>query len=113
MDPLLLPGNTFLEERFGQIKFSKNSDDVTVTSFLNQSQQNVFISFEILGCSCVLNLSKIGLLMFPWQHILDSVLMQNQAIQLSNDFTVTLFLNQCSQNFELFLEMIMYKILPE
>ena len=32
--------------------------------------------------------------------------MQNQAIQLSNDVTVKLFLNQSLQNFELFLEMI-------
>ena len=32
--------------------------------------------------------------------------MRNQPIQLSNDITVTLFLNQPSQNFELCLEMI-------
>ena len=32
--------------------------------------------------------------------------MQNGAIQLSNDVTVTLFLNQSLQNFDLFLEMI-------
>ena len=32
--------------------------------------------------------------------------MRNQPIQLSNDVTVTLFLNQSSQNFELSLEMI-------
>ena len=44
--------------------------------------------------------------MFPWQHIIETELMRNQAIQLSNDVTVTLFLNQSSQNFELFLEMI-------
>ena len=44
--------------------------------------------------------------MFPWQHIFESALMRNQPIQLSNDVTVTLFLNQSSQNFELSLEMI-------
>ena len=44
--------------------------------------------------------------MFPWQHIPESELMQNQAIQLNNDITVTLFLNQSSQNFEVFLKMI-------
>ena len=44
--------------------------------------------------------------MLPWQHIFESVLMQNQPIQLSNDVTVTLFLNQSSQNYELSLEMI-------
>ena len=44
--------------------------------------------------------------MFPWQHIFESALVLNQPIQLSNDVTVTLFLNQSSQNFELCLEMI-------
>ena len=44
--------------------------------------------------------------MFPWQHIFESALMRNQPIQLSNDVTVTLFLNQSSQNFEISLEMI-------
>ena len=44
--------------------------------------------------------------MFPWQHNLETVLMRNGAIQLSNDVTVTLFLDQCLQNFEVFLEMI-------
>ena len=44
--------------------------------------------------------------MFPWQHILETVLMQNWAIQLSNDVTVTLFLNESLQTFEVFLEMI-------
>ena len=44
--------------------------------------------------------------MFPWQQILELALEQNQPIQLSNDVTVTLFLNQSSQNFELRFEMI-------
>ena len=44
--------------------------------------------------------------MFPWQHISELALMRNQPIQLSNDVTVALFLNQSSQNFELCLEMI-------
>ena len=43
--------------------------------------------------------------MFPWQHIFESALIRNQPIQLSNDVTVTLFRNQSSHNFELFLEM--------
>ena len=43
--------------------------------------------------------------MFPWQHILETALMQNGAIQLSNDVTVTLFLNESLQTFKLFLEM--------
>ena len=44
--------------------------------------------------------------MFPLQHIFELALMGNQPIQLSNDVTVTLFLNQSSQNFEIYLEMI-------
>ena len=44
--------------------------------------------------------------MFPWQHIFELALMRNQPIQLSNDVTVTLFLNQSSQKFELCLEII-------
>ena len=44
--------------------------------------------------------------MFPSQHIFESALMRNQPIQLSNDVTVTLFLDQSSQNSELSLEMI-------
>ena len=52
------------------------------------------------------NLSKIGLLMFPWQPIFESAFVRNQPVQLSNDVPVTLFLSQFSQNFELSLEMI-------
>ena len=60
----------------------------------------------MLRCIFVPKLSKIGLLMFLWQHIFELALMRNQPIQLSNDVTVTLFLTQSSQNFELLLEMI-------
>ena len=76
-----------------------------MTSFLNQSQQKFVMSLEILTCIFVPNLRKIGLLLFPWQHIFESALMRNQAIQLSNDVTVTLFLNQSSQNFELLINL--------
>ena len=93
MDPLLLP--SFL-----------NSNDVTVTSFLNQSQHNFVIFLEILSCIFVLNLRKIRLFIFPWQHIPETALMRNGTIQPSNDVTATLFLNQSLQNFEVFLEMI-------
>ena len=44
--------------------------------------------------------------MFPWQHIFELAFMRNQPIQLSNEVTVTLLLNQSPQNFELCLEMI-------
>ena len=77
-----------------------------MTSFLNQSQQNFVILFEILGCTCVPNLSKIELFMLLWQHILEAALMQNGAIKLSNDVTVTLFFNESLQTFEVFSEMI-------
>ena len=106
MDPLLLPWQHFLGGALRKDRVLQNSNDVIVTSFLNQSQQKFVILLEILSCIFVPNLSKIGLLMFPWQHIFESALMRNQAIQLSNDVTVTLFLNQSSQNLELFLEMI-------
>ena len=60
----------------------------------------------MLSYIAVPTLSKIGLLMFPWQHIFKSALMRNQQTQLSNNVTVTLFFNQSSQKFELSLEMI-------
>ena len=44
--------------------------------------------------------------MFPWQHILETALMRNGVIQLSNYVTVTLLLSQSLQTFEVFLEMI-------
>ena len=75
-------------------------------SFLNQSQQNLIILLGILSCTFVPNLSKVRLLTFPWQHILETALMQNRAIQLSNDVTVTLFLHQSSKKSEKFLEII-------
>ena len=84
----------------------QNSNDVTVTSFLNQSEQKFVILLDVPSYIFVPNLSQIGPLMFPWQHIFESALMRNQPIQLSNDVTVTLFLNQSLQNFELYLEMI-------
>ena len=94
MDPLLLPWQRFLEGGLRIDQVLQNGYDVTVMSFLNQSQQNFVIWLKIL------NFSKIDLLMFPWQHILETALMQNWAIQICNYFTVTLFLNQSSQTFE-------------
>ena len=94
MDPLLLPWQCFLGRGLRKDQVLQNGYDVTVMAFLNQSQQNFVIWLKIL------NFSKIGLLMFPWQHILETVLMQNWAIQICNYVTVTLFLNQSSQTFE-------------
>ena len=84
----------------------QNSNDVTVTSFLDQSQHKFVILLEILSCTFVPNLSNSGLFMFPWQHILETALMRIWAIQLSNDVTVTLFLNPSLKNFEVFLEIL-------
>ena len=44
--------------------------------------------------------------MFSWQHIFETEPMRNGSIQLSNNVTLTLFLNQSLENFEAFLEMI-------
>ena len=71
----------------------QSSYDVTMTSSLNQSEDNFAILLEILSCIFVPNLSKIKLFMFSWQHILKTALMLSGAIQLSIDLTVTLFLN--------------------
>ena len=78
----------------------------TLSQFLNQSQHSFVTLLEILSCTFLPTLSKIVLFLFTWQHILETALMQNGTIQLSNDVTVILFLNQSLQNFEVFLEMI-------
>ena len=110
VDPLLLPRQHFLggAHRKDQLKDQvlQNSNDVTVTSFLNQSSQKFAVLLEIVRCIFMPNLSKIGLLMFPWQYMFESALMRNQPIRLSDDVTVTLFLNQSSHNFGLCLQMI-------
>ena len=106
MNPFLLPWQHFPGRALRRDRVLQNSYDVTVTSLLNQSQQTFVILLEILSCTFVPNLSKIGSFMFPWQHILEIALMRNGAIQLSNYVTVTLFLNQSLQTFEVFLEMI-------
>ena len=106
VDPLLLPWQHFFAGALREDRVLQNSNDITLTSFLDQSLQKFVILLEMLRCISVPNLSKIRLLMFPWQHIFELALMQNQPIQLSNDVTVTLFLNQSSQNFELCFEII-------
>ena len=97
---------TLLGRALRRDRVLQNSYDMTVTSFLNQSQQSFVILLELLSCTFVPNLSRIGLFMFPWQHILETALMQNGATQLSNYITVTMFPNQSSQTFEVFLEVI-------
>ena len=92
VDLLLLPWQHFLGGTLQEDRVLQNSNDVTVV--ISQSILTKFvILLEILRFIFVSNLSKIGLLMFPWQHIFELALMQNQPIQLSNDVTVTLFLN--------------------
>ena len=97
MDPLLLPWKHFLGRTLRRDRVPQNSQS-TSTNFCNFVRNT--------SCTFVPNLSKIGLFIFPWQHILETALMRNGAIQLSNYVTVTLFLNQSLQTFEVFLEMI-------
>ena len=74
MDPLLLPWQRRKD------RVLQDSNDITVTSFVNQSQHNFVILLEILSCTFVPNLSKIRLFTFPWQHIVETALMRNGAI---------------------------------
>ena len=77
-----------------------------MTLFFNQSLQYFAVLLKIRHSIIVPNLGKMELFIFPWQHILETVLIRNAAIQLSNDIIPTLFLNEFSQAFEMFLEMI-------
>ena len=54
MDPLLLPWQRFLGKGLRKNQALQNGYDVTVTSYLNQSQQIFVIWLKIL------NFSKIG-----------------------------------------------------
>ena len=83
MDPSLSPWQHFFGRMLRKDRVLENSNDVTVTSFFNQSQHNFVILLEILSCTFVPRLSKIGLFMFPWQHLLETALMRNGTIQLS------------------------------
>ena len=65
MDPLLLPWQHFLGRVLRRVRVLQNSYDVTVTSFLNQSQQTFVILSEIISRTFVPNLSKIGFLHTP------------------------------------------------
>ena len=68
-----------------QTRVLKISDDVTVTSFLNQSQQNFVFLFVMPRSISVQNVSKIG---------------QTKKLQkMGNDFIVTLFLKIAQQFF--------------
>ena len=83
MDLLLLPWQHFLERALWEDRVLQNSNDVTVTSILNQSQHTLVIFLEILSCTIVTNLNIIELFMFLWQHILETALMQNWAVMTS------------------------------
>ena len=65
MDSLLLPWQHFLGRAFWKDRVLQNSNDVTVTSFLSQSQQNFVILLEVLSCIFLPNVRKMELLMFP------------------------------------------------
>ena len=66
MDPLLLPWQHFLERALRKDRVIQNSNDVSVTSFLNKSQHNFVILLEILSCTFMPNLSIIRL--FIWVY---------------------------------------------
>ena len=104
MDPLLMPRQHLLGRVLRKDQVLQNSNYLTVTSFLNHSQHNFVSLLEILSNTFVPNLGNLELFMFPWQHILDTAFMQNGAIQISNDVTVTLVFNQSLQNFKVFLK---------
>ena len=75
------------------------SNDVTVTLFLNQSSQNFDLSLEMIISNSVQNFSRIQFFILPWQHILRRVLLTNWVLKISDDVTVTSFLNQSQQKF--------------
>ena len=102
MDPLLLPWQHFVGRTLRKDRVLQNSDDVTVTSLVNQSQHNFVILLRIPSCTFVPNLSKIRFFIFPWQYIFETALVRIWVIQINNDVTVTLFPDQSSQNSELF-----------
>ena len=53
MDHLLLPLQHFLERMLKKVWVLQNSNDVIVTSILNQSQQNFVILLEMPSCTIV------------------------------------------------------------
>ena len=59
MDTLLLAWKRFLGRVLNRDRVFQNSNDVTVTSFTSQSQQNFVIMFEIFIWTTLLNLSKV------------------------------------------------------
>ena len=84
VDPLLLPWQHFLGGVLRKDRVFKNSNDVTVTSFLNQSQQNFACLFVIIRGISVQNLSKIG--------------QETKKLQkMGNDVIVTSFLKLAQQ----------------
>ena len=74
-------------------------NDVIVTMFLNQSSQNFELSLEMILNTSLQNFSRIQCIwILPWQHILWRVLLTNWVLKISDDVTVTSFLNQSQQN---------------
>ena len=79
------------------------SVDVTVTLFLNQSSQNVDLFLDLISSTSVQDFSRMKCFTLPWQHILRRALRQNRVLEISDDVTVTSFLNQLQRNFVLFV----------
>ena len=74
------------------------SNDVTVTLFLYQSSQNFALCLEMTISTPVQNFNRIQFFILPWQHILWRLLLTNRVLKISDDVTVTPFLNQSQQN---------------
>ena len=100
MRPLLLPWQHVFGRAIRRDRVLQNSYDDTVTSFLNQSQQTFVILLENTKLYLFSKFEQNRTVHVPLQHILETVLMRNGAIQLSNYVTVTLFLNLSLQTFE-------------
>ena len=82
--------------RNGAIQLGNN---VTVTLFFNQSLQNFEALLKMISNISVQNFSRKKCFMLKWQHILLTVLRQNQVLEIIDDVTVTSFCNQAQQNF--------------
>ena len=70
MDFLRLPWQHFLGRALREDQVLQNSNDVTVTSLLDQSEQNFELFLKMIISTSVQNFSRIKFLTLPWRHIL-------------------------------------------
>ena len=69
MNLMLLSWQHFVGRVLRKDRVLQNSNDITVMSFLYQSQQNLVIFSKMLSCTVAPNLSEIGLfgVIFPFK----------------------------------------------